>query len=161
MMYAPLVFLLIGQPIAVKAVARPAPKPAAAPVLNDDQLLKNVHIDVSGPGLLTFFRQRMMPKVDEEQVAKLLKQLGDNSEQAHSKATAELVGLGPLAVTALRQAVNQADNEEMHSRARKCLQAIEGSGGSALVQSAVRALAVQNPEGAVDTLVHYLPFADD
>jgi HEAT repeat protein len=161
MLHAPLVFLLIAQPIAVKKTARPPSQPAAAAVLNDDQILKNVGVDVSGPALLAFFRQRMTPSVDADQVARLLKDLSEKSEKVHSKAMADLIGLGPLAVTALRQAVNQAENEETLSRGRKCLQAIEGAGGSTLVQGAVRALAAQNPDGTVDTLVHYLPFADD
>ncbi len=165
MMYAPLVFVLTAQLIAPQAVVKPASRapshPAAAAVPNEDDILKSVGVEVSGPGLLAFFHKRMTPSVDAEQLAKLTKQLSDNSERIHTKAMAELVGLGPLAVTALRKAVNQADNEETRSRARKCLQAIEGAGGSALVQGAVRALAAHNPEGAADTLVNYLPFADD
>lgn len=159
MMYAPLVFLLIAQPVAKKPASRPTPPTPA--VVNDDQILKNVLADTSGPALLAFFRQRMTPSIDAEQVAKLTKQLSDNSEEIHSKAIAELVGLGPLVVPELRRTVNRADNEETLSRARKCLQAIEGSGGSAVVQSAVRALAAHNPEGAAQTLIQYLPFADD
>jgi HEAT repeat protein len=165
MMYAPLVFVLIAQPAPPMAVVKPASRaparPAAATVPNEDEILKNVGVDVSGPGLQAFFHKRMTPSVDAEQLAKLTKQLSDNSERVYTKAMAELVGLGPLAVTALRKAMNQADNEETLSRARKCLQAIEGAGGSALVQGAVRALAAHNPEGAADTLVNYLPFAED
>jgi HEAT repeat protein len=164
MMYAPLVFLLFAQVAAPPAVAmKPAPRPIppAAAVVNEDQILKNVLGDVSAPVLMSFFRQRMTPSVDLEQVAKLTKQLSDPSEEVHIQAMAKLVGLGPLAVTALRQAVNHADNEETLSRARKCLQVIEGAEGSTLVQSAVRALAAYNPEGATETLVNYLPFADD
>jgi hypothetical protein len=165
MMYAPLVFVLTAQLIAPKAVVNapsPAPsRPVAAAVPDEDEILKSVGVNVSGPGLLGFFHKRTTPSVDAEQLAKLTQQLSDKSERVHTKAMAELVGLGPLAVTALRKAVNQADNEETRSRARKCLQAIEGAGGSALMQAAVRALAAHNPEGAADTLVYYLPFADD
>jgi HEAT repeat protein len=164
MMHAPLVFLLFAQagaPAVAVKVARPASRPTAAAVLNDDQVLQNLCVDTSGPSLFAFFRQRMTPSVDAEQMAKLTQQLNDKSEKIHDKAMAELVGLGPLAVTALRQTINQADNEETLSRARKCLQAIEGAGGSAVVQSAVRALAALNPEGAAQTLINYLPFADD
>jgi HEAT repeat protein len=160
MLHAPLVFVLIAQAVAKKP-APPPSRPAAATVLNDDQILKNVGLDVSSPGLLAFFRQRMSSSVDAAQLAMLTKQLGDKSEKVHAKAMSELIGLGSLAVTALRQTVNQAENEETLSRARKCLQAIEGTGGSAVVQSAVRALAAQNPEGTADTLIQYLPFADD
>ena len=165
MMYAPLVLVLIAQAPPPRAVVRPAARapsrPAAATVPSEDEILKNAGVDISGPGLLAFFHKRMTPSVDAEQLAKLTKQLSDNSEQVHTKAMTELVGLGPLAVTALRKTVNQADNEETLSRARKCLQAIEGAGGSALVQAAVRALAAHNPEDAVETLINYLPFADD
>lgn len=159
MMYASLLFLLLGQKIAVKA-ARPAPKPLPA-VVSDDQILKSVFADTSGPALLAFFRQRMTPNLDADKAAKLAKQLGEHSEEIHTKAMTELIGLGPLAVPALRRTVNHAANEETLSRAHKCLQAIEGSGGSAVVQSAVRALAVHKPDGAADTLLKYLPFADD
>ncbi len=164
MMYAPLVFLLsaqLGGGPPGTAVKKPVPVPAAATVTNEDQILKNILGDVSGPTLLMFFRQRMTPSVATEQTAKLIRQLSDPSEAVYTKAMAELVGLGPLAVTALRRAVNHADNEETLSRARKCLQAIEGIEGSTLVQSAVRVLATYNPEGATETLLQYLPWADD
>ncbi|HTU91669.1 MAG TPA: HEAT repeat domain-containing protein [Gemmataceae bacterium] len=160
MMYAPLVFLLLAQPGAAKAPGRAA-RPDAPAVATDDQILKSVFVDTSGPDLLAFFRQRMTPSVDAEHVAKLTGQLSDNSPEVHAKAMAELVGLGPLAVPALRRAVNHADNEETLSRARKCLQAIEGAGGSAVVQSAIRALAAYNSVEAADTLVQFLPFTDD
>jgi HEAT repeat protein len=165
MMYAPLVFVLTAQLIAPKAVVTPASRapsrPVAAAVPNEDEILNSVGVSVSGPGLLAFFHKRMTPSVDTEQLVKLTNQLSDKSGKVHTKAMAELVGLGPLAVPALRKVVNQADNEQTRSRARKCLQAIEGAGGSVLVQVAVRALAAQNLEGAADTLVNYLPFADD
>ncbi|MGH7221998.1 MAG: HEAT repeat domain-containing protein [Gemmataceae bacterium] len=161
MMYAPLAFLLIAQPILVKPMRRVQPAPIAPVVLSDEQVLKNVHLDTTGAALLAFFRQRVTPSVDAEQAAKLAKQLRAKDEAIHAKAMAELVGLGPLTVPALRRAVNHADNEETLTRARKCLQAIEGSSGSAVVQSAVRLLAARNPEGAVEALMNYLPFADD
>jgi len=89
MLHAPLVLLLIAQPIAKKAAPSP-PRPAAAASLNDDQILKNVALDVTGPSLTTFFRQRMMPNVEAEHMAKLAKQLSDNSEQVHNKACKRL-----------------------------------------------------------------------
>lgn len=161
MMYAPLAFLLIAQPVLVKPARRVAPPPPAPVVLSDDQILKNVHLDTTGPALLAFFRQRVTPHVAAERLARLTKHLRETDEAIHGKAMAELVGLGPLAVPALRQTVNQADNEETLTRARKCLQAIEGASGSAVAQSAVRLLASRRPEDAVEALLNYLPFADD
>jgi HEAT repeat protein len=163
MMYAPLVFFLIAQPILVKPVARVPGRttPAAPAALNDEQALKILSVDTSGPALLDFFRQRVRTSVEGELADKLTQQLGDKSEAVHTKAMGELIRLGPLAVPALRRAVNHADNEETLARGRKCLQAIEGPSGAAVVQSAVRMLAVHCPEGAAEALINYLPFADD
>jgi HEAT repeat protein len=163
MLHAPLAFLLIAQPVLAKPAIRVAGRaaPAAPAALNDEQALKTLSVDTSGPALLEFFRQRVRTSVEGEQVDKLTRQLGDNSEAVHNKAMGELIRLGPLAVPALRRAVNQADNEETVARGRKCLQAIEGTGGAAVVQSAVRMLAAHCPEGAAEALINYLPFADD
>ncbi len=162
MMLAPLVFLLAAQPVPVeKTTRRPSAAPVATPILSDEQILKNVHVDASGPALIDFFRQRVTPSVAAEHLAELTKHLNDSTEAVYAKAAAELVGLGPLAAPALRRAINQAGNEQTLARARNCLQAIEGSGGSAVAQSAVRVLAARKPEGAAEALLNYLPFADD
>jgi HEAT repeat protein len=164
MFSAPLTLLLIAQPvIAPKPIVRPirpAP-PAPAPALSDQDVLKNVHLDADGAALLDFFRARATPRADADRLAQLTKQLADKDQAVSAKAAAGLIGLGPLATPALRRVVNHADSEESVSRARKCLQAIEGGGGSAVVQSAVRLLAARNPEGAAEALINYLPFADD
>lgn len=162
MMYAPLALLLIAQPKLINPVGRaPQPAPPAPAVLSDEQILKNVHVDASGPALLAFFRQRVKPSVDADKLARLTAQLSDPGEAVHAKAAAQLIGLGPLAAPALRRTANQADSEETVSRARTCLQAIEGNNGIVVVQSAVRLLAVRRPEGTTEALINYLPFADD
>ncbi|HZV05733.1 MAG TPA: HEAT repeat domain-containing protein [Gemmataceae bacterium] len=163
MLYAPLAFLLIGQPVLMKQAVRVPGRttPAAPAALNDEQALKNLSVDTSGPALLDFFRQRVRTSVEGELADKLTQQLGDKSEAVHTRAMGELIRLGPLAVPALRRAVNHADNEETLARGRKCLQAIEGPSGAAVVQSAVRMLAAHFPEGAAEALINYLPFADD
>ena len=117
MMYAPLAFLLIAQPVLAKPIRRaPQPVPAVPVVLSDEQVLKNVHLDPTAPGLMAFFRFRVMPSVNAEQTAKLTKQLSESDQAIHSKAMAELIGLGPLAVPALRRAINHAGNEETLTR---------------------------------------------
>lgn len=163
MISAPLAYMLLAQQLLIKPAA-PAvrrPSPAVTIALNDDQPLKNVFVETSGTGLLSFFRQRVRPNIDKEELSQLIKQLNDKTESVHNKAMGDLVALGPLVVPALRQVVNNADKEETVSQARLCLQAIEGTGGAALLQSAVRVLAGHRPEGAVEALLSYLPFADD
>ena len=52
--------------------------------------------------------------------------------------------------------------EEIVSRARTCLQAIEGTTASPWCKLAVRLLAARAcPEGTTEALINYLPFADD
>lgn len=162
MILAPLVFLLAAQPVlAARPIVRPRPTPTPAPVLSDEDVLKKIHLDSDGSALVEFFRRRVTPNVDVERMAQLTKRLSDANEAIQVKAASELIGLGPLAVPALRQAINQADSEESMIRARNCLEAIEGVGGSGVVQSAVRMLATRNPEGAAEALMNYLPFADN
>jgi HEAT repeat protein len=171
---APLALLLAFQPVAqVKtapakmvgpAAAAPQKKPAAAPanpVSSEEQLLKSVHLDISGSALLEFFRKRAVSNVEAERLTALGNQLSDKTPAVHGKASAELVSIGPPAVPVLRRLVNNVDDEETAGRARKCLEAIEGHSGSNFVQSAVQLLAVRKPAGAAEALLDYLPLADD
>jgi HEAT repeat protein len=140
---------------------RQPPAAAPKPALSDEQILKNAQLDTTGPALLAFFRARATPRVDPQRLTELTNQLGDKSAEVHAKAAAELVGLGPLALPALWQAVNHAEDEGTLSRARKCLEAIKGRDGAAVVLCAVRLLAARNPDGAAEALIDYLPLADD
>jgi HEAT repeat protein len=163
MFLAPLAFLLAAQPVLAKPIIRPrpAPAPAPAPILSDEQVLKNADVDADGAALLEFFKKRVTPSLDLERASKLTEQLNDSKEEVHRKAARELIALGPMAVPALRRAINEAPSEESLARARKCLEAIEGSNGTNVVQCAVRLLAARNPQGAADALMDYLPLADD
>jgi HEAT repeat protein len=163
MTLATLALLLAAQPLLPRAAVPPAqraPTPAAtAP--SDEQFLHNAQLDTSGPGLLDFFRRRAAGSVDRERLAALTRQLSDRAPAVHDKAASELIALGPVALPALRRAVNHVDEVETAARARKCLESIEGKGGANLVQAAVRLLAERTPAGAAEVLLEYLPFADD
>ncbi len=163
MTLAPLALLFAAQLPAQKVIFKPV-QPAPAPAvtsLSDEQLFKNAHLDATGRGLLDFFRRRASSGVDRERLAELTRQLADKTPAVHDKTAAELVGLGPLALPALRRAINHVDDEPTAARARQCLESIEGHNGANLVQAAVRALAAHNPAGTTEALLHYLPFADD
>ncbi len=139
-------------------------KPAAVPVpsiSSEEQLLKGVHLDTSGPAVLEFFRKRASSSVEAERLTALANQLSDKAPAVHDKASAELVRIGPPAVPVLRRLVNRVDEEETVNRARKCLEAVEGNSGSNFVQSAVQLLAARKPAGAAEALLDYLPLADD
>jgi HEAT repeat protein len=136
---------------------------AADPPVNpsDEQALKAAGLKANGPALLEFLRKRSAGQADADEVADLIKTLGNKDPILRDKAMGELVSLGQAVVPALRQAANELDNAEAAAQARKCLGQIEGPTGAALTAAAVRALGGLKPPGTVEALVAYLPQADD
>jgi HEAT repeat protein len=142
--------------------AGPQAEGKADPVAEGEaQALKAAGLTPTGPGLLEFFHKRTQGKVEADQVAALIKQLGDKAPAARDKAAGELVGIGQAAVPLLRRAANELDDPDVSTRARQCLQHIEGGGGASFTASAVRSLAALRPPGTVAALVAYLPQAED
>jgi HEAT repeat protein len=143
--------------LAALAVAPAAP--AAGPDGDDERLLQSAGLPADEPALLRFFRLRSRADADRAHLTALVRQLGDSATEAG--AAAELIAWGPPSVVPLRRAINDLDNPAVARRARKCLDAIEGSDARALVAAAARLLAVRAPDGAADALLAYLPCADD
>src|SRR5262245_2432374 len=127
----------------------------------DEQALQAVGLRADGATLLEFFRKRTAGEVKPERVTEWIRQLGGKSAPVREKATGELVSLGTIAIPWLRQASKDPDDLETASRARKCLEHIEGGSGSTLATAAARLLANRAPAGATEALLAYLPFADD
>jgi HEAT repeat protein len=171
-------------------VAAAAPSPALPTLSPDEQTLKAAHLPLDGPGLLDFLRQRSRIEVKPDDVAALIRRLGDKTPAVHEKAFGDLVAFGPLAVAALRQAANDLESVETPARARRCLQAIEGNvlatgpgvqtvyygqvpyvpgpggavataSGAGIPAAAARVVAIRRPPGATAVLLGYLPCADD
>lgn len=139
---------------------KPEEKPAepVSPSAMDEKTLKDAHLEVSGAALLELLRKRMPAEVSREQVASLARQLADKNAAVHNKAAGELVKLGTAAVPLLHAAARDVDDLDTATRAKKCLDTIQSS---SLIAACVRLLAERNPEGTAETLIGYLPFADD
>jgi outer membrane protein assembly factor BamB/HEAT repeat protein len=132
----------------------------AAEAAADEQVLKAAGVPTTADGLTAFFRNRTPHTVERDKLQGLAKQLKDKDAAARDQASAELIGLGHTAVTVLRQAALNADDEELSNRAKKCLEFIDGASSAGLVESAARLAAVRRPAGAVEALIAYAPFAD-
>ncbi len=151
------------------AVTLPAGQPTGSrvgvpPLLvlpGDEAALKAASLPATPMGLLDFFRRRAAPAPSADHLADLVRKLGDSDAGRRDQALAELIGLGQPAVPALRAAVNNADDRETASRARTCLQAIEGASASDLTKSSIRLLAAHRPPGTTEVLLAYLPIAED
>src|SRR5947208_6113571 len=95
----------------------------------DEQALQAVGLRPDGASLLRFFHLRTAGETKPDHLTELLRQLGDKSASVREKATAELVSLGIVAVPWLRQASKDPDDLETASRARNCLEHIQGGSG--------------------------------
>jgi HEAT repeats/PQQ-like domain len=130
-------------------------------VTADEQMLKEAQVATDGPGLLEFFRKRTLMPEARKRIEMLLRQLGDNSFKVRSKASAELVAEGVIAIPFLRQAMRDKDLEVVY-RAEECIRLIEEKEPRfGLPAAAARLVAVRKPAGALEVLLEYAPYADD
>jgi len=125
----------------------------------DEQALKDAHVGTSDSALLEAFQKWILTPADRVKVAQLIRQLDDDSYEARDEASEDLVDFGPAAVPLLREAVN-SPRLEVSRRARRCLKRIEAPSVDVLT-AAARLLAVRKPAGTAQTLLAYLPGAND
>jgi HEAT repeat protein len=152
-----LLCLLCGAGL-ILATPRPAVSADSDNNLADELTLKSAGVPVDGAGLTEFFRLRTQWEVAPDRLADLIRQLGASDAATREKASTELVGIGPQAVPALRQASRDPDAAEAAGLARRSLTALEGN-SAAVTSAAVRLLAQRKPDPA--PLLLYLPFAED
>jgi HEAT repeat protein len=126
----------------------------------DEECLRRAHIGIDGPGLREFFRQRSLTDADRQRMEALIRQLGHAQFAVRQRASQELSAAGPTARPLLKEALHHPDLEVVR-RAELCLEEIERGPGSALPVAAARLLALRKPAGAIESLLLYLPFADD
>jgi hypothetical protein len=132
---------------------------AAPPDDADERTLREAGMGTDGPTLIAFFRKRVGTEAALARARELAKQLGDDSFERREKASAELAGMGRVALPALRGAARERDAEVVR-RARDCMRQIESESMPAIAAAAVHRLAVCKPAGGAAVLLDYLPFAD-
>lgn len=131
----------------------------------DEQTLKNAKLAVEGPALLDYFRKLAKTGTDRDKMLSLIKHLGDESFEVREKASADLIGLGAVAVPYLKEALKDGDLEVVR-RAERCLKEIakdpaKGEADQSVPAAAARLLATRKPAGAAEVLLNYLPSAAD
>ncbi|MBY0526323.1 MAG: hypothetical protein K2R98_23215 [Gemmataceae bacterium] len=137
----------------------------AAPIDNfvaieDELLCKTAGVGVDGPALLDFLRQRTPNPALCQQIGTLIQKLDDNRFDARQAASQQLIAHGTVALPQLRTALVGASLETTR-RAEKCIQEIERTIVPGLSAAAVHLVTARKPEGAVEALFAYLPYADD
>jgi HEAT repeat protein len=133
---------------------------AESDTAEDEEALRAAHLPTDGPGLLAFFRKRTPNEETRAGIEALVEQLGSDSFSQREQASAELVLIGPTACALLREATHDPDLE-VRWRARQALADIQRGLDPDLLACAARVLARRNPDGGIEALLAYLPFAEE
>jgi HEAT repeat protein len=134
---------------------------AESPATEDERTLHDAGLPADGASLLAFFHARARTGIDPDRIRVLVRQFAALSQEERGAATAELLGLGALALPALRQTANDLDHPDVATRAARCLPWLEGPSSRRLLIAAANLLGRRAPEGAAAALLDYLPAADD
>jgi hypothetical protein len=124
----------------------------------DEKLLRDAGLAVDGPASLRRLRLQIPTREQQEKVARLIRQLGDDSFEKRQAAGQELREQGEAARAALEAALRSSDAEVVR-HARDLLRHLPADQGLGRRLALVRLLAVRKPDGVAAALEEYLPHA--
>jgi hypothetical protein len=125
----------------------------------DYELLKSVGVEPNGPALLKFFRDRTAD-TDPRELAKLIRQLGDDSYQVRENSQKELVRIGIPTLAAFKLVEADAD-PEIRWRVEKIKRQVVAKSEPAVEAAAARLIGAIRPPDAAEVLLNFLPLAAD
>lgn len=134
--------------------------PAESELMQDEQALRAAGVATDSPALIDYFRRRTPSEAEQQALKKRAAQLGSVVFQVRVQASDELIRAGRSALPALREIAKHPDAEIVR-RAQYAIGIIEQNTRLGLSANAARVLAERNPPGAIETLLAYLPFADE
>jgi HEAT repeat protein len=116
--------------------------------------------NTEGSALIALFAKHTLTPAEQTKIKDAIRRLGHKTYVMREKAVIELVAAGRRILPMLRDALK--DNElEIVRRAQRCIQRIEQEPANRLPAAALRLLALRKPAGAAETLLAYLPFAEE
>jgi HEAT repeat protein len=150
-----LCLLLFGLPLSLWAVP-----PLDADVAHAERTLKEAGLATDADSVLAFIRAHTLSEEEQERLAATVRQLGDGSYLVREQASRSLIAAGRPALPFLRAGTHDRDLE-IAWRARRCIEEIQLSSTSVLMTAAARLVRDRRPQGAVATLLAYLPCIDE
>jgi HEAT repeat protein len=141
--------------------------PAGGPVA-EDEIARRIRRDAwaawwantDGPALLAVLKKRTLTPEEREKAQAAITRLGDKSYAVREKAVVEVVARGRVMLPMLREAIKTSALEVVQ-RAQRCIQRIEAEPANRLPGAALRLLGLRKPAGAAETILAYLPFAEE
>lgn len=129
---------------------------------HDETLLRRAELSTDGPALVEFLKKRILPEAERPDVEQLVRRLGHGEYRARESAMRALVKRGVSSLDVLRTFPALSFDAEQTRRIDRSIRSIyEKDVGSEAVAAAVRVAAAKQPAGLVETLIGYLPFADN
>jgi hypothetical protein len=146
-------WLLCCLPVLLLAAA-PLRLPPDEDILVAEQTLREAGVGLDGRSLLQFFRARSLSAGETERLARLTRDLGDDSFDVRQRASRQLIAAGRPAISVLHAAERDPDLEVVR-RAERCLRAVEH--GAEQEMAAAFLLGLRRTPGSTETLVAFLP----
>jgi HEAT repeat protein len=129
---------------------------------HDEELLGRAQLTTDGKALVDFLHKRTLPKNERAALEHLVRQFRSPDYRLRDKATLALIGRGVAALEVLRNPAAKVTDSETTRRIERTIAVIhEKDVAPEVPAAAVRVAAEQNPPGLVETLIAYLPVADN
>jgi HEAT repeat protein len=141
--------------------------PAGGPA-GEDEIARRIRRDTwaawwantDGPALLAMLHKRTLSPVEYKKVLEAIRRLGATDYRVREKAAVELIARGRMILPILRESLKNNETEVVR-RAQGCIQRIEEEPAHRLPGAALRLLAMRRPPGAAESLLAYMPFAEE
>lgn len=127
---------------------------------DDLNLVRERGFKGDGPDLLAYFKERTLKQPDPKEIATLVKNLGDEDFATRESAYVKLAGMGAAALAGLRDGEGDP-SLEVRKRVLELKLRIDTKAEPTLQVAAARVLAKLKPEGTVEGLLTFLPYASD
>jgi hypothetical protein len=129
---------------------------------HDEEILGRAHLTADGKALVDFLKKRVLPESERPGVERFVRNLRSPDYRIREKATLALIGRGVAALDVLRNPPANSLDCEATRRIEGSIRSIREKDVAPEVPAvAVRVAALQKPSGLVETLIGYLPFADN
>lgn len=128
----------------------------------DEEILRRAELSTEGDALIRFFQKRTLPDSERPAIERLVRQLGSPDYRVREKASLALTTRGVAVLDVLRSHHATPGDPEMNNRIERALQQIHQKDVAPEVPAAaMRTLARRKPANLVETLIAYLPYADN
>jgi hypothetical protein len=137
-------------------------------VQGEDDIARNIRRDVwaawwrntNGKALLAAIHKHVLSATDRATIRDLLGKLADKEVASREEAGQKLFAFGRRGLPQLHEAVKNA-NPEVSRRVQELIERIERDSTNDLPLAAIRLLGLRKPDGAVEALLAYFPFAEE